>query len=82
LIFKDTKFTNNSCQDGCLAHSDGVKGIISERVVATDNYAYETAALFYVERNISLGVLSGPVDITYSLFSRNYASRGMAGLIY
>ena len=53
-----------------------------ERVAATDNYAYETAALFYVERNISLDTLGGAIDIKYSQFSRNYASRGMAGLIY
>jgi hypothetical protein len=37
-----------------------------ERVVATDNYALETAALVYVERNISLGNLGGAIDITYS----------------
>jgi hypothetical protein len=66
LIFKDTKFTNNSCHDGCLAYSDGAKGISMERVVATDNYALETAALVYVERNISLGNLGGAIDITYS----------------
>ena len=49
LIFKDSKFTNNSCNEGCLAHSDGAIGLTMERVAATDNYAYKTSALVYFD---------------------------------
>jgi hypothetical protein len=65
LIFKDTKFLNNSCHEGCLAYSDGAKGIIMERVVATDNYAFLNAALVYVKLNRALS-LGESVDIKYS----------------
>jgi hypothetical protein len=65
LIFKDTKFLNNSCHDGCLAYTDGAKGIIMERVEATDNYALKNAALVYVDRNRAL-TLGESVDIKYS----------------
>ena len=51
LTFKDTQFTNNSCYEGCLVHNDGVAvRLRMETVVATDNKAYQTAALVYVER--------------------------------
>jgi hypothetical protein len=51
LIFKDTNFTKNSCYDGCLVHNDGLAVRLSmESVVATDNWAYQTASLVFVEQ--------------------------------
>ena len=50
LTFTDTNFANNSCHDGCLVHNDGYEmGLEMTRVVATDNWAFQTAALVYVE---------------------------------
>lgn len=67
LLLSETQFKKNSCNDGCLVHSDiwSVR-LTMDKVVATDNWARQTAALVYVETNQLYVNESVYVEITYS----------------
>ena len=50
LSFTDTTFAENACYDGCLVHNEGPHMALDmTRVVATKNWAFQTAALVFVD---------------------------------
>ena len=50
LSFTNTTFAENACYDGCLMHNEGSQMALNmTRVVATKNWAFQTAALVFVD---------------------------------